>query len=271
MRAIIEFPKRGVVLATSKGKAGSDLPRYESTKLEGIYPVLDGVAWLDTPTTNELAQFSGLDSRTVGKLLKNAQHIGLIDKQGSGYALRVSYPYKGLQTEKSLVMKEALLKLPLLTHMRQFLALGDNEAVAIRKAATLCKYVPFDAQAYTALLSWARSLDALQTSQLAEDMVDDAEAAKESRHMKDSKKIVAFLSHSSQDKPFIRQLAADLATAGISVWLDEQRIHVGDSIPDKINQGLASSDYFLIAISESSVASEWVKKELNSALVNEVT
>ena len=71
-------------------------------------------------------------------------------------------------------------------------------------------------------------------------------------------------------KPFIRQLAADLTASGVSVWLDEQRIRVGDSIPDKIAQGLVGSDYFLIAMSHNSVGSEWVKKELNNALVNEV-
>ena len=71
-------------------------------------------------------------------------------------------------------------------------------------------------------------------------------------------------------KPFIRQLAADLTASGVSVWLDEQRIRVGDFIPDKIAQGLVGSDYFLIAMSHNSVGSEWVKKELNNALVNEV-
>jgi hypothetical protein len=81
---------------------------------------------------------------------------------------------------------------------------------------------------------------------------------------------VAFLSHSSSDKPFIRQLAADLTANGVGVWIDEQRIRVGDSIPEKIAQGLAESDYFLIAISHHSISSEWVKKELNNALINEV-
>ena len=60
------------------------------------------------------------------------------------------------------------------------------------------------------------------------------------------------------------------SASGVSVWLDEQRIRVGDSIPDKIAQGLAGSDYFLIAVSHNSVSSEWIKKELNTALVTEV-
>src|SRR5207248_344407 len=93
---------------------------------------------------------------------------------------------------------------------------------------------------------------------------------KERRHVTDARKIVAFLSHSSKDKPFIRQLASDLAKADIDTWLDEQRILVGDSITEKIGQGLAQSDYFVIALSENSVGSAWVQKELSGALLREV-
>jgi len=53
------------------------------------------------------------------------------------------------------------------------------------------------------------------------------------------------------------------------VWLDEQRIHVGESITGRINQGLAESDFFVVALSMGSVDSERVKKELNGALIEE--
>ena len=56
----------------------------------------------------------------------------------------------------------------------------------------------------------------------------------------------------------------------VKVWLDEQRILVGDSIPEKIAQGLAESDFFLIVVSENSINSAWVKKELSGALVHEI-
>jgi TIR domain len=45
---------------------------------------------------------------------------------------------------------------------------------------------------------------------------------------------------------------------------------VGDSIPEKIAQGLAESDFFLIVVSENSANSAWVKKELSGALVHEI-
>lgn len=245
-------------------------PKFESTKIDGLYPILDGIAWLDTPTNAELAQFSGLDARTVGKVLKNAQHISLVEKIDDGYVLMTSYPFDGTLEEKSYVVKEALVRFPLLKSMRQFLLLGDDEEDALRKAATLCRYVPYDAKHFAPLLTWARKYDVLEGGVVTEDLLVRAQARKETRQAMPESKVVAFLSHSSSDKPFVRQLASDLDAAGVSVWLDEQRIKVGDSISESISHGLASSDFFLIVISEKSIESEWVRKELNSALLTEV-
>lgn len=217
-----------------------------------------------------MAQFSGIDPRTAGKLLKNAIQIGLVDAVGTGYMLVLPYPYKGSQDQKQAVVKEALVRLPLLTSVRQFLRLGDKTEVALRKAATIAGISPFIPGDLNPLLEWAQSLGALQPSLVAEDLVDAAETKKERRHQEAKDQRVAFLSHSSADKVFIRQLAADLTANGISVWLDEQRIRVGDSIPEKIAQGLAESDYFLIGMSQKSSESAWVQKELNNALMSEV-
>lgn len=226
---------------------------------------------MDAPTSAQIAQFAGVASSTAGKLLKNALQIGLVDQINQRkYALVLPYPYKGTIDQKQAVVREALVRLPLLTSVRQFLRLGDSTQVALRKAATIANISPFNANDFSTLLEWAQTLNALKADLITEDLLDAAIKTKIDRHKSDAKRRVAFLSHSSSDKPFIRQLAADLSAKGISVWLDEQRIRVGDSIPDKIAQGLASSDYFLIALSQNSVASEWVKKELNSALVTEV-
>ncbi len=244
--------------------------RFEPAKLDSLFVVLDAIAWLDTPSNKQIAQFAGVDPRTSGKLLKNACQIGLVDSVGSGYALVLPYPFKGSKEQKELVVREALVRLPLLTGIRQFLRLGDNMSVALRKAATITGIIPFVPADLNPLLEWAQSLDALLPSLVSEDLVDIAESRKEHRHKKEKDRRIAFLSHSSLDKPFIRQLAADLTANGIDVWLDEQRIRVGDSVPEKIAQGLAGSDFFLIGVSEHSVNSPWVQKELSNALVSEV-
>lgn len=244
--------------------------RFEATKLDGVYPVLDAIAWMDEPTVGQISQFAGLDPRTTGKVLKNASSIGLVEKRDGGYILLASYPYKGSPDQKSDVVRESLVKMPLLVSMRQFMHLGDDSANALRKAATVNNIVPFEAGDFAPLINWASALNSLKPGLIAEDLVDSAENAKAERHKVDSKSRIAFLSHSSKDKPFVRQLAADLSAAGVTVWLDEQRIKVGESIPEKISQGLAESDYFLLAVSRQSIESEWVKKELNNALISEV-
>lgn len=268
------MPAKKTPAAKTEGRrnpsASTSNQRFEPAKLDSLFVVLDAIAWLDTPGTAQVAQFAGIDPRTAGKLLKNALQIGLADAIGSGYALVLPYPYKGSQDQKQAVVKEALVRLPLLTGVRQFLRLGDKTDVALRKAATIAGIAPFVPSDLNPLLEWAQTLGALQPNLLAEDLVDAATERKEERHRQDKDRRIAFLSHSSMDKPFIRQLAADLTANGVDVWLDEQRIRVGDSIPEKLAQGLAGSDFFLIAMSEHSAGSAWVKKELNNALVNEV-
>lgn len=244
--------------------------RFEPAKLDSLFIALDAIAWLDAPSSAQVAQFAGIDPRTAGKLLKNAVQIGLVDVVNTGYVPILPYPYKGSHDQKQAVVKEALVRLPLLTSVRQFLRLGDKMDSALRKAATVAGISPFISADLNPLLEWAQSLGALEPSLVAEDLVDAAETKKERRHQQAKDQRVAFLSHSSADKVFIRQIAADLTAKGIGVWLDEQRIRVGDSIPEKIAQGLAESDYFLIGISQRSSESAWVQKELNNALMSEV-
>jgi hypothetical protein len=79
-----------------------------------------------------------------------------------------------------------------------------------------------------------------------------------------------FVSHASADKAFVDRLVADLTAKAIPVWYDKLDLRVGDSVTGGINEGLAASKYFLIVLSKSSVASRWVKEELNAALMQQV-
>jgi TIR domain len=79
-----------------------------------------------------------------------------------------------------------------------------------------------------------------------------------------------FLCHSSVDKPFVRRIAEDLTLRGSRVWLDEAEIKVGDSILAKIAEGIKTSDYLGVVMSEKSVNSVWVTREFEAALADEI-
>ena len=70
-----------------------------------------------------------------------------------------------------------------------------------------------------------------------------------------------FLSHSSRDKEFVRQLAADLRVLGHTPWLDEWEIKVGECIVTKIEAALADCDYVILVLTPDAVKSGWVERE----------
>ncbi len=79
-----------------------------------------------------------------------------------------------------------------------------------------------------------------------------------------------FLCHSSSDKPFVRSLASHLREYDIDVWIDEAEIRVGDSLIEKISSGISRCEYLAAVLSRKSVRSEWVRRELNIALTQEI-
>jgi len=245
--------------------------RFEPVKIASVYEVLDGISWLDEPDIRQISQYSGIDPRTAGKVIKNCIQIGMVNELTPGYyKLNIPYPFKGSLEQKKAVLKESIFKMPLIASLRQFLKFGEDLENSLRKAATVQKIENYNKTSLDPLIKWASQLNVLDMSIQAEDFVDEGLNHKKLRHSEKKDELVVFLSHSSKDKPFIRQLAADLTERGVLVWLDEQQIKVGDSINKAINQGLIESDYFVIALSENSVNSEWVERELNSALIDEI-
>lgn len=245
--------------------------RYEAVKIDALFEVLDAVAWLMSPSPKEIAQFAHIDPRTAGKILKNARLIGLVETPDEHvFVMSAPYPFKGSNHQKESVVREALLRLPLIQSIKQFLALGNNLQDSMRKAATVAGEHNYDSANIAPLIKLATHFGVLDFKVRVETMVETAVEAKIARHAITSTARVAFISHSSVDKPFVRKLAADLVASGVQVWLDEQRIKVGDSIPESIAQGVAESDFFLVVISAASIVSPWVKKELNQALVHEI-
>ena len=79
-----------------------------------------------------------------------------------------------------------------------------------------------------------------------------------------------FLSHNSKDKPFVRELAGRLTSEGVVVWLDEAELNIGDSLIEKISDGIQKMEYVAAIISTNSIESRWVQKEISLAMSKEI-
>lgn len=71
-----------------------------------------------------------------------------------------------------------------------------------------------------------------------------------------------FLSHSSQDRPFVRPLVDALRRHGIPVWYSETNIQGAQQWHDEIGAALQRCDWFVLVLSPHAVESKWVKREL---------
>ncbi len=79
-----------------------------------------------------------------------------------------------------------------------------------------------------------------------------------------------FISYSSKDSAFVRGLAADLSSQQLKVWLDKFEMKVGDSLNQKLQEGISSSAWLGVVLSPNSISSSWVNRELNAALTQEL-
>jgi hypothetical protein len=75
-----------------------------------------------------------------------------------------------------------------------------------------------------------------------------------------------FLSHSSQDRAFVKKLAKVLERHGVPFWYSATHILGAQEWHDEIGKALARCDWFLLVLSPHSVKSKWVKRELIYAL-----
>jgi hypothetical protein len=79
-----------------------------------------------------------------------------------------------------------------------------------------------------------------------------------------------FLCHAGDDKQqVVRPLAKKLNSAGISCWLDEAEVRWGESIVAKVNEGLTSSRFVILVLSQTFLDKAWPQREMNAALHEE--
>lgn len=70
-----------------------------------------------------------------------------------------------------------------------------------------------------------------------------------------------FISYSRRDIEFVQRLAEDLQAAGLTVWYDLSGLDGGTQWGIEIQSAIENSQYFLVVLSPSSLASKWVQRE----------
>jgi hypothetical protein len=79
-----------------------------------------------------------------------------------------------------------------------------------------------------------------------------------------------FLSHASEDKGAIaRPLYQALTAAGVTVWFDDAVLKLGDSLRQKIDEGLGRCRYGVVVLSPSFFAKRWPQRELDGLVAKE--
>ena len=80
-----------------------------------------------------------------------------------------------------------------------------------------------------------------------------------------------FISHASEDKlSFVHPLAEALQQRGLRVWYDKFTLTLGDSLRQKIDDGLRSSRFGLVVLSPHFFNKDWPQKELDGLVALEV-
>ncbi|HUY76667.1 MAG TPA: SUMF1/EgtB/PvdO family nonheme iron enzyme [Ktedonobacterales bacterium] len=76
-----------------------------------------------------------------------------------------------------------------------------------------------------------------------------------------------FVSHSHKDNEWCREFIATLTAAGWSVWYDEQGLHGGAAWLTVIEKELSARPIVMLIITPDALASEWVQRELQLAML----
>ena len=69
----------------------------------------------------------------------------------------------------------------------------------------------------------------------------------------------------NKDKDFAERLHADLQNNGVRCWFAPEDMKIGNRIRQAIDKSIRIRDKLLLILSESSIKSQWVEKEVETA------
>jgi hypothetical protein len=80
-----------------------------------------------------------------------------------------------------------------------------------------------------------------------------------------------FISHASEDKDaVVRPLRAALTRLGVTVWVDEAEMRIGHSLRRKIDDGIRSSRFGVVVLSDAFFRKGWTNHELDGLVTRTV-
>jgi len=78
-----------------------------------------------------------------------------------------------------------------------------------------------------------------------------------------------FISYSSKNQDFAERLHNDLQAKGVRCWFAPEDLKIGDKFRTRIDEAILYHDKLLLILSEHSINSDWVEKEIEAAIEKE--
>src|SRR5262249_6055837 len=78
-----------------------------------------------------------------------------------------------------------------------------------------------------------------------------------------------FISYSTEDQEFADRLYADLQAKDVRCWFAPEDLKIGDKFRARIDESIRIHDKLLLVLSENSIQSPWVEKEVETAFERE--
>ena len=77
----------------------------------------------------------------------------------------------------------------------------------------------------------------------------------------------AFLCHATEDKEVARPLAEELQRNGIDTFYDKWEIGLGDSLRQKVEEGIGDCTHFIVLLTPISIQKPWVNVEIDAGFI----
>ncbi|MGH9637764.1 MAG: toll/interleukin-1 receptor domain-containing protein [Candidatus Angelobacter sp.] len=78
-----------------------------------------------------------------------------------------------------------------------------------------------------------------------------------------------FISYSSKDQEFAERLHADLRSKNVRCWFAPEDLKIGDKLRPAFDEAIRVHDKLMVLLSDNSVSSPWVEKEVETAFEKE--